>query len=297
MPDTPSLQDFHNEYPTEDACRDQLRRARWGEDGFTCPECGEDEHWGHISTRDLFECYECGRQTSVTAGTILQDTKLDLQTWFLSAYLLVTSKKGISGPDLARKVGVSEKTAWFLSHKILEVLGEEQARELFGVVEADESFLGTEAEGPGRGTGGKLVLGMVERDDEGLGRLSLRHIDSASKEELHGSIEAVVEAGSRVRTDGWASYKGLEEYAHEGLPDEEGRRGHQLPAVHLVFSNLRRVMEGVHTHVSGEKMQAFLDVFSFRFNHREDLLGGVKRVLRGLVDVGPVTYGEVRCQG
>jgi hypothetical protein len=81
------------------------------------------------------------------------------------------------------------------------------------------------------------------------------------------------------------------------VPDEEGRRGHQLPAVHLVFSNLRRVMEGAHAHVSGERMQAFLDVFSFRFNHREDLLGGVRRVLRGLVDVGPVLYGEVRCQG
>lgn len=298
MDDPPSLLDFYDAYETEDACWTQLRQARWGEDDFTCPECGEEEHWGLIETRRLFECYECGRQTSVTAGTILQDTKLDLRTWFMAAYLLVTAKKGMSTPDLARKVDVSEKTAWYLSHKILEVLGKEQAKELFGVVEADETFLEGEGEEGGRASNEQMVVGVVERDEEGegLGRLALRHIPRASKEELHGCVEDHVVEGSRVRTDGWQPYRGLEEHTHVRLPESEGLGpGRQLPGIHIVFSNLKRVMKGVHTHASDGKLQSFLEAFAFRFNHREDLMGGVERVLEGLVEAGPVTYEEVRC--
>jgi predicted RNA-binding Zn-ribbon protein involved in translation (DUF1610 family) len=95
----PSLIEFVNEHPSEEDCWQFLREHRWGNNGFTCPNCGEDEHWGFIQTRKLFECYECRKQTSVTAGTILQDTKLDLQTWFLAIYHVVKTKRGSVSPS------------------------------------------------------------------------------------------------------------------------------------------------------------------------------------------------------
>jgi hypothetical protein len=90
----------------------------------------------------VFQCNTCRKQTSLTAGLILQDTKLALWGWYLSAYLVFTTKKGISTPELARNVGYSEKTAWFVKYKLLNALREEEAEWLFGLVEVDEAFLG-----------------------------------------------------------------------------------------------------------------------------------------------------------
>lgn len=283
----------------EDTCWEHLRTARWGEDSFQCPRCGEDDHWGFIQTRELFQCHECGKQTSITSGTILADTKLDLATWFAATFLLTTTKKGVSTPDLARKLGISEKTAWFVSHKILTVLGKTEARELFGLVEADETFLAGQADQGGRARNEHMVFGVVERPDDepGLGRVALRHIPKASRDELHGGIEATVETGSRVRTDGWQPYRGLERHEHDRVPKHSEAEDRQLPAIHTVFGNLKRVVKGVHTHVSEAKLQAFLDVFAFRFNHRDAPIEGVRVALGGLVQAGPVRYGEVRCGG
>lgn len=281
----------------EDTCWAHLRTARWGEDSFQCPRCGEDEHWGFIQTRKLFQCHECGKQTSITSGTTLADTKLDLATWFAATFLLTTTKKGVSTPDLARKLGISEKTAWFVSHKILTVLGEADARQLLGLVEADETFLAGQAGQGGRARNEHMVFGVVERPDDepGLGRVALRHIPKASRDDLHSGIEATVEAGSRVRTDGWQPYRGLERHEHDRVPKHSKAEGRQLPAIHTVFGNLKRVLKGVHTHVSEAKLQAFLDVFTFRFNHRDAPIEGVREALGGLVRAGPMRYGEVRC--
>ena len=270
----PSLREFEERFPDEEACWQHVRRARWGE-GFTCPRCGEAQRWGFVRTRSLFQCNRCHYQCSVTAGTILEDTKLALRTWFLAAFLVLTTKKGISTAELARKLGVHQETAWFLHQKLARVVRRSKGRELFGLVEADETFLFglRKPGGRGRGTGRAIVLGLVENRGEKAGRLRLVHVDAATRDQLHPPVEAAVRPGSVVRTDGLQSYRGLDRFDHDRIPlVVTGEHAHQrLPWVHTVFSNLKRVLEGVHTHVSQERLQPYLDVFEHRFNHRSNL--------------------------
>lgn len=299
MPEQPSLSTFHDRFPDEQACWTHLRTVRWGADGFTCPRCDEDDHWGRISTRQVFECYECGHQASVTAGTILQDTKLPLRTWFLAAYLVLTTKKGLSTLELARKTGVTPKTAWFLHHKIVRCLGPALAEDLFGVVEADETFLGGKgpAEG-GRPANQAIVVGAVERRDGRLGRARLVHVPDRSRRSLAGTVTQRVQPGSQVRTDAWPGYRRMEGYDHD---PESGRRtgrpGRHTPGVHAVFTNLKRVMEGVHTHCAHGRLQAFLDLFVYRFDRRDDLVAGFMEGVAHLAQTGPWMQEEVRAAG
>lgn len=296
-----SLPDFLEDYGDEDACWNHLRHARWGNTEFECPACGETEHWGLIKTRKLFECYQCGKQTSVTAGTILQDTKLPLTTWFLAAYLILTTKKGFSTLELARKTGVSDKTAWFLHHKITSVLGHAQAREMFGLVEADETHLG--GKGPtkgGRAPNQELVMGIVECHENRCGRLRLYQIPETSRIVLHSRLAETVQSGSTVRTDGWQPYRRMEPlgFEHERISSlQTGTPGRQTPRIQMVFANLRSVMKGVHTQCSPVKLQSFLDLFAFRFNHRDDLATGLQTAVELWASSKPLTYQGIRCGG
>lgn len=137
-----SLHAYMEKFGTERACWNHLRRARWGPDGFECPRCGETERWGLIETRKLFQCHACRYQCSITAGTIMQDTKLPLTTWFLAARLVLTFKKGISSHELGRQLGVCQETAWYLIQRLCRVVQRSYGRELFGLVEVDETYVG-----------------------------------------------------------------------------------------------------------------------------------------------------------
>jgi transposase-like protein len=203
MSNPPGLLTFYNEYGNEDACWNRLRQARWGPDGFTCPDCGEDEHWGLIQMRNLFQCHACGKQTSVTAGTILEDTKLDLVQWFLAAYLVYTGKKGISSYELACKLDVSQRTAYYLQQKLCEAISEQRGRHLFGLVEADEAYIGPKGTTDGRGTEKDTVLAMVEDREDNAGQLRLAHVPDATEASLQPAIPEHVEHGETVKTDGW----------------------------------------------------------------------------------------------
>lgn len=297
MGNPPGLLEFHDRYGDEDACWQRLREARWGEDGFTCPACGEDDHWGLIQTRKLFQCHECGKQTSVTAGTILQDTKLSLVQWFLAAYLVYTSKNGISSYELARKLETSQTTAYYLQQKLCSAISEPRGRQLFGLVEADDAYVGPASNTQGRGTDKEEILGMVENRDEQAGQLRLRHVPDASKASLHPPIEEHIEEASTVRTDGLPGYRGLEEQGVEHAvvqPEDSADMMSVLPWVHIVFGNLKRVLNGTHAKVSDRALQAYLDVFCFRFNRRAFLGQAVEEGLDRLVSSRPVRWRDLR---
>jgi len=288
----PSLTEFVNEHPSEEDCWQFLREQRWGKDGFTCPECGEDEHWGFIETRNLFECYACRKQTSVTAGTILQDTKLDLQTWFFAIYHVIKTKKGISEPELARTLGVHAETAHNIRQKIYRILRRVQQRSLDGVVEADETYVGGKRpnDPSGRGTTKQCVVALVENKDEEAGNLHLQCVPGAGGENLAPTVRARVQEGSMLWTDNWDGYNGLAAYEREvRQPDrEEGEKMHDvLPWSHTVFSNLKRVLYGVHAYVEDWNLQPYLDAFTFRFNHRPFLGKGLNKALAGIVETVP----------
>lgn len=293
-----SLTEYMERFGTEDACWQHLRQARWGEDGFECPRCHETEHWGFIETRKLFQCHECGYQCSITAGTIMQDTKLALTTWFLAARLVLTMKKGISSHELARQLDISQDAAWYLIQRLSCVVKRAYGRQLFGLVEVDETYVGgkrSQEEGSGRSHSRASVLGFVESKDNSAGNLVLHHVPDVSSTSIDPQLEAHVDKETAVvKTDGWLAYWSLAErtgFEHEMVKmDHLDVPAHEIfPWVHIVWSNLKRVIRGVHTKASRAQLQDYLDLFAFRFNHREDLQAGVEEGVVGLVSSKPVT--------
>lgn len=290
--------EFVHRYNDEQACWERLVQARWPH-GFTCPACHEREHWGFIRTRKLFQCHACGHQASVTAGTILQDTKLSLRTWFLAAYLVYTTKKGISSYELARKLATTQKTAYYLQQKLAVALEHAPTRQLFGLVEIDETFLGHKGIHAGRATDRHAVLGMVENTGTKAGRVHLAHVPNTKRASLEPHVLQRVQTDTVVRTDGWAAYHALSEhgYTHDiRVQDHYLDAIEDLPWAHIVFANLKRVMNGVHTKAHEKTLQAYLDLFIHRFNHRSNLDQALAHGLTLAATAQPVTRAQLQAR-
>ena len=147
-----SLVQFMDEYGSEDKCTQALFRWRWP-NGFVCPRCEHTGHWRHQS-RALYQCRRCRHQDSLTAGTILANTKLPLRTWFLAMYLMTQTKNGISALELSRQLSVSYNTAWKVKHKLMQVMKErDDTRPLGGWVQLDDAYWGGQHRGGKRGRG------------------------------------------------------------------------------------------------------------------------------------------------
>ena len=147
-----SLSDFFEQYGTEAQCRQALFDWRWPS-GFVCPGCGHTHHC-LLHTNQLYQCYRCHHQTSLTSGTIFADTKLALTTWFLALYLVTQNKNGISALELKRQLGVSYVTAWSIKHKLMQVMKErDDSQPLVGIIQMDDAYWGGERRGGKRGRG------------------------------------------------------------------------------------------------------------------------------------------------
>ncbi|MDR0629266.1 MAG: IS1595 family transposase [Treponema sp.] len=206
-----TFDEFIQRFSSEDQCRDYLYKLRFPE-GFVRPNCGNRKDWGVGKT--LYECARCGRQTSVTAGTIFQDTRRPLRTWFTAIWRVTTQKNGASAQGLQQVLGLkSYKTAWAWPHKIRKALVFSGREKLSGTVEVDETYLGgKETEGKrGRGTENKeLVIVAAEVKGKTTGRARLKLIDDASGPSLRLFIMDNIEQGSGLITDGRLGYSGIE---------------------------------------------------------------------------------------
>ena len=164
-----SLNEFLSLYGTEDQCFDALYRWRWP-NGFVCPHCGHDRHC-QLTSRKLQQCHRCHRQTSITAGTIFDSTKLALTVWFQALYLMTQDKKGVSAMKLHRHLGISYNAAWRIRHKLMQVMMERDRHfPLAGWVELDDAYLGGERSGGKRGRGAPAktpFVAGVETNEEG----------------------------------------------------------------------------------------------------------------------------------
>lgn len=217
----PSLQAFMDQFRDEDACADCLAKKRWPE-GFRC-SCGCSKGWRLEAKPWTWECSACGKQTSVTAGTIMHGTHLPLRTWFLAAHLIATHSNGISALQLQAKLGIgSYKTAWLLLHKLRKAMVDPDRDPLEGIVEIDETVIPFRtkdepvAGGQGRSSIGKMpVAGAVELHDGKIpGRIRLTPIADYTRVTLHQFVTSVTCPGSKVWTDGNKSYAGLPEREH-----------------------------------------------------------------------------------
>jgi transposase-like protein len=197
-----------------------------------------------------------------------------LWKWFLAVYLIVESKKGISANQLKRSLGVTYKTAWYLSHRIRAAMKEVDAQLLKGIVEADETFVGGETHGQGRGyTGNKaIVVGVIERG----GNICLQVVSARDRQTLHDFIRKNVAGNAEaIYTDEWRAYLGIgdEDTKHETVnhSEKEWVRGDvHTNSMENVWSLLARSIIGSYHHVSTKHLDAYLDELEFRFNNREN---------------------------
>lgn len=197
-----TFQEFEAWFGSEAACRTYLRRLRWA-DGFVCPVCGVADQPAEMS-RGLLRCRACGRQVSLTAGTIFQDTRKPLRTWFLAMWFITSQKNGVSALGLQRVLGLgSYETAWTWLHKLRRAMIRPGRDCLHGEIEVDETYVGAPEEGArGRETAGKaIVVIAVEKDGRGFGRVRLRRIPDVSTDSLLGFVRDTVEPGSAIQTD------------------------------------------------------------------------------------------------
>jgi hypothetical protein len=293
--------EFEARFATEAACRAYLTGLRWPE-GFRCPVCRGAKAWAVRAV--LWQCAACGRQTSVTAGTIFQDTRTPLTMWFRAMWCVTSTKTGTSALALQQVLGLgSYQTAWTWLHKLRRAMVRPGRDRLSGRVEVDETFVGGGG-AQGRSTATKaLVVVAAEEVGRGIGRIRMRRISDGKAKTLQAFINDVIEPGSEVHTDGWDGYERVKtRYYHR----VSFLRGHPavatelLPRVHRVVSLLKRWLLGTHQGaVSHAHLDYYLDEFTFRFNRRTSRHRGKLffRLVQQAVAIEPVPYRRLEQPG
>jgi transposase-like protein len=292
-----NLTELEANFSTEEACRAYLARLRWP-DGFRCPHCDGDRAWPVRGV--LLECAGCGCQTSVTAGTIFQDTRTPLPVWFRAMWWVTTQKNGASALGLQRVLGLKKyETAWTWLHKLRRAMVRPGRELLTGRVEVDEAYVGASEEGlRGRQKEEKaLIVVAAQEDGKRIGRIRMRQIPEASAEHLRAFLVDCVQPGTVIHTDGWRGYSGAtaQGFAHEvtKLKKYMEPASELLPRVHRVISLLKRWLLGTHQGaVSHKHLDYYLDEFTFRFNRRRSKSRGKLffRLAQQAVVVDPVPY-------
>jgi transposase-like protein len=299
-PDFPSsIVEFQRRFADEAACRAYLFASRWP-DGFRCRRCGGGEV-GVEQRRSLWQCKRCGRQTSVTAGTVMHKTRTPLTLWFWAAYLVATHTPGISALQLQRQLGISRyETAWMILHKLRRAMVAPEREPLGREVEVDETLVGgrhSERRG-GRQRDGKALVGVaVEVRGAGSGRLRLSVLPDASGDALGAFVADTVAPGAIVHTDGWSGYQGLSDagYDHRSIEQRwrHADRRIVLPRAHRGASNLKTWLGATHRGVSPDHLPVYLDEFVFRHNRRRTPLAAFQTLL-GLGTLHePTTYHQI----
>jgi len=294
-----TVSEFERRFATPEACRAYLVQLRWP-DGFRCPKCGAGKAWP-VGT--LLECVACGRQTSVTAGTIFQGTRTPLPTWFRAMWWVTSQKTGASALGLQHVLGLgSYETAWTWLHKLRRAMVRPGRDRLTGTVEVDETLLGgVEEWARGRQTEKKAMIAVAaEKRGPGIGRIRLRRIPDATADSLQAFVQEAVAPGSLLHTDGLLSYDRLEKYGYRHrITFVKGRKesaSELLPRVHQVISLLKRWLLGTHQGaVSRAHLDYYLDEFTFRFNRRTARHRGklFYRLVQQAVAIEPAPYASL----
>jgi len=247
------------------------------------------------------QCTACGRQTSVTAGTIFQDIRTPLPVWFRAMWAVTSQKTGISALGLQRELGLrSYKTAWSWLHKLRRAMVRPGRDRLTGRVEVDEAYIG--GVHPGRGgrqteTKPLVAVAVQVEARRRLGRIRLRRLLDASGPSLTGFVQDAIEPGSLVHTDGWMGYAPLRRHGYRHritfLQGQAKSPSQLMPHVHQVVSLLKRWLLGTHSGaVTHEHLDYYLDEFTFRFNRRRSRSRGKLffRLVQQAVAVDPAPY-------
>lgn len=265
-----TMREFLKSFSSDEACRRYIAQVRWTK-RFSCPSCAHTSAWHYRSGK--LRCTNCRRDTSVTAGTLFQDSHIPLTIWFQALWCIVSQKQGVSALGLSRALGIQrQKTGWQLLQKIRCGMVRPNRARLSGLVEVDEILIGGKRHKfEGRNPQGKTLVLVAAEDkgERGIGRIRMRIIPDATASSLRAAVTAMVEPGSTIRTDGWTSYRPEKwGYRHLSVRQRSLMPGEDTtPLIHRVSSLLKRWLLGTHQgRVS--HLQSYLDEFVFRFNRR-----------------------------
>ena len=272
-----SLQEAIIYFADPDNCRAYVVRRRWP-NGVTCPICGcKDVIF--LANQDRWQCRNKHpkRQFSLKTGTIYEDSPLGLDKWLSATWLVSNCKNGVSSCEVARALNVTQKTAWFMDHRIRFSLGMGPGNKLSGQVEADETFIGGKGRNMHRekrerqitGTGGKVKTAVLEILERG-GKIRTKVVGNTKKKTLHSEVREHVLAGSALFTDALKSYDGLDEFQHEVIDHAvEYVRGEvHTNGLENFWSLLKRGINGTYVSVEPFHLFRYLDEQAFRCNHR-----------------------------
>ena len=295
-----TLGELERQFSTEESCRQYLFRLRWPQ-GYQCPRCEKQKAWKERAGAGLFRCAACGYKTSMTAGTIFARTRKPLVLWFRTIWWVCAQKNGASAQTVQRILGLgSYETAWVWLQKLRRAMVRPGRDRLSGMVEVDETYVGGYRSGKrGRGAEGKtLVVIAVQLEEQRIGRIRLLRVSDASAQSLERATQATIELGSKVRTDGWNGYNGLQRlgYPHEVVRKEGIVGENLLPHCHQVASLLKRWLLGTHQGaVRTQHLGYYLDEYTFRFNRRTSLSRGklFYRLLQQAMATKAVTYEQL----
>jgi transposase-like protein len=278
-----TLAEFADYFCDEATCRKHFTAIRFA-NGEYCPHCGHEEIYTFKDGK-RYRCAKCKQDFRIQTGTVFGESKLPLRKWFMAIYLLSTTSKGMSSVQVAKHVGVCQKTAWFMAHRIREA-HQQNKGQLFGKIEADETFIGglsknmhkKKREAAIKGTGGTdktPIFGMKSRD----GEVRAKVVPSVGMVALHKEIKTNVATGATLYTDGWVAYRGLTTLFNHTTVDHAAKQyvngDCHTNGIESFWALFKRGYQGVYHQMSRKHMQRYVNEFAFRFNRKANKMQSV----------------------